>query len=165
MKIIVLNADYQPINVTSLKKGFNLVYKGKAEVLVSDDEEEILILTKKMAMPKIIRLNHYINLPYRRLNLSKTNIFKRDGHMCIYEDCGSTENLTLDHLLPKSRGGKNTWENLVTCCKKCNCKKDNRTPSEAGMKLRHKPFIPTLTNLLGFNKNEIIENVFEKSMK
>ena len=161
MKIIVLNADYSPIHYASFKKGYNLVYKGKAEIIVSDDED-ILVLTKKKKRPKVIRLTKYVNLPYRRMNLSKHNIFKRDGFACMY--CGDDTNLTLDHVMPKSRGGENTWKNLVACCSKCNNKKDDRTPKEAGMKLRRKPLIPTLTDLLGFDKNELMNEIMNHSL-
>lgn len=162
MRIIVLNADYSPIHYASFKKGYNLVYKGKAEILVSDDSEDILVLTKKKKRPKVIRLNKYVHLPYRRMNLSKHNIFKRDGFACMY--CGSDNKLTLDHVMPKSRGGKNTWLNLVACCSKCNNRKDDRTPKEAGMKLRRKPFIPTLTDLLGFDKDAMIDEIMNQSL-
>jgi hypothetical protein len=148
-KILVLNADFQPINMTSFKKGYKLVYKGKAEVVVSDEKDEAFFFATYSIKPKVIRLLQYIYLPHRRLNLSKQNIFKRDKHACVY--CESRENLTLDHVLPRSRGGKNTWENLVTCCSKCNSKKDNKTPEEAGMK----PFVPTFSNLMGFSKDQL----------
>jgi len=162
MKIIVLNADYNPIHYASFKKGYNLVYKGKAEILISDDSEDILVLTKKKKRPKVIRLHKYVNLPYRRMNLSKHNIFKRDGFICQY--CGSDDKLTLDHVYPKSRGGKNTWKNLVAACSRCNNKKDDKTPKEAGMKLRRRPFIPTLTDLLGFDKEELMRVIMSDSL-
>lgn len=152
-QILVLNADFQPINMTSFRKGYNLVYKGKAEVISSHDDYTIVFCTGVIARPKIIRLLQYIYLPHRRLTLSKQNIFKRDGHRCVY--CDMNDNLTLDHVKPKSRGGKNTWENLVTCCSKCNSKKGDRTPEEAGMKMKHKPFSPTFTQLIRVDKEEI----------
>ncbi len=160
MKILVLNADYQPLNITSFQKGFKLVYKGKAEIVVSDKENELKLIAETMAKPKVIRLLKFIYLPYRRLNLNKQNIFKRDGHRCVY--CGKDNDLTLDHVLPKSRGGENSWENLVTCCSKCNGKKDNRTPDEAGMKMRVKPAVPSLSTVLGFDKYELEEMIAEE---
>jgi CRISPR/Cas system Type II protein with McrA/HNH and RuvC-like nuclease domain len=153
LKILVLNADYQPINMTSFVKGYKLIYKGKAEVIVADKNNKISLFTADVARPKVIRLLKYIYLPYRKLNLSKPNIYKRDGHACVY--CNSRENLTLDHVLPRSRGGGNTWENLVTCCSRCNSRKDNMTPEEAGMKLKVKPTMPTFSKLIGISKEEI----------
>lgn len=144
-KILVLNADYQPINVTSFQKGYKLVWKGKAEV-VKEDPTDVVMTSRSIARPKVIRLLTYLYLPYRRLNLSKQNVYRRDGFKCVY--CGSGANLTLDHVLPRSRGGDNSWENLVTCCRKCNAKKDDRTPEEARMKMRHKPFVPTFSHLI-----------------
>lgn len=157
LKILVLNADYQPINITSFAKGYKLVYKGKAEVLASDENSKLTLFTREIARPKVIRLLTYIYLPYRRVTLSKQNIFKRDGHQCVY--CPSSDNLTLDHVLPRSRGGANSWENLVTCCARCNCKKDNRTPEEAGMKMRVTPTAPTFSKLIGISKEEIFSIV------
>lgn len=144
-RILVLNADYQPINVTSFQKGYKLVWKGKAEV-VKEDPTDVIMTSRSIARPKVIRLLTYLYLPYRRLNLSKQNVYRRDGFKCVY--CGSGANLTLDHVLPRSRGGDNSWENLVTCCRKCNAKKDDRTPEEARMRMRHKPFVPTFSHLI-----------------
>jgi len=154
-KILVLNADYQPVNTTSFKKGCKLVYKGKAEILVLDEEKNLVSANLMEARPKVIRLLKYIYLPYRRLTLTKQNILKRDGHRCGY--CESRENLTLDHIIPKSRGGTNSWENLVTCCARCNGKKDNRTPAEAGMKLRVEPYAPTFKSLIGFKETNLAD--------
>ncbi len=144
-RILVLNADYQPINVTSFQKGYKLVWKGKAEV-VKEDPKDVIMTSRSIARPKVIRLLTYLYLPYRRLNLSKQNVYRRDGFKCVY--CGSGANLTLDHVLPRSRGGDNSWENLVTCCRKCNAKKDDQTPEEARMRMRHKPFVPTFSHLI-----------------
>jgi 5-methylcytosine-specific restriction endonuclease McrA len=80
-------------------------------------------------------------MPYKKVPLSRFNIFRRDGHKCVY--CGTNKNLTIDHVLPKSRGGDNSWKNLVTCCGICNLKKDDRTPEEADMVFLRKPFTPT----------------------
>jgi hypothetical protein len=154
-KILVLNADYQPINMTSFKKGYKLIYKKKAEVIISDESDKLFDLTREVFRPKVIRLLNYIYLPYRRLNLSKHNILKRDDHKCVY--CGSKNELTLDHVFPKSRGGKNTWENLVACCTKCNSKKNDRTPEEAGMTMLSKPFAPSFSKLIGVTREEIFQ--------
>lgn len=146
MNILVLNADYQPLNVTTLQRGFNLVYKGKAEVIEYDKKKPINTEVKSFKRPLIIRLMRYVSIPFKRVPLTRQNIFRRDGHVCGY--CESKKDLTIDHVFPKSRGGKNTWDNLVTCCKKCNAKKDNRTPKEAGMKLNVKLYRPTYTEFV-----------------
>lgn len=140
-KVLVLNSDFTPINVTTLKRGFKLVYKGKAEIIFSDDNNPIVSTVKNYKRPTIIRLMRYIYFPYKKVPLSRYNVFRRDGHRCVY--CGTSDDLTLDHVLPKSRGGANTWKNLVTCCKVCNLKKDNMTPEEANMKMLRNPYSPT----------------------
>lgn len=140
-KVLVLNNDYTPLNVTTLKRGFKLVYKGKAEIVYSDEDNPIVSSFKTFKRPSVIRLSRFIYMPYKKVPLSRYNIFRRDGHKCVY--CGTSKNLTIDHVLPRSRGGDNTWKNLVTCCGECNLKKDDRTPEEAGMEFIRKPFTPT----------------------
>lgn len=143
MSILVLNADFQPINVTTFKRGYNLVYKGKAEIIQYDSDAKPIVYSqgKSMKRPLIIRLLRYISIPFKRVPLTKYNIYRRDGHQCAY--CGSKENLTIDHVIPKSRGGKSSWDNLATCCFKCNNKKSDKTPKEANMTLRVKLYQPT----------------------
>lgn len=137
--VLVLNYDFTPLNVTSFKRGFILVNKGKAEIIKSDSNP-IVTEVKKYVRPLIIRLLNYINFYKKILPPTRNRIYKRDNHECVY--CGSKKQLTLDHVIPKSRGGSNNWENLVTSCFKCNSKKSNMTPDEAKMKLRYKPFVP-----------------------
>ena len=116
-QVLVLNYDYTPLNVTSLQRGFVLVDKGKAEV-IKQDENPIVTTYKTYVRPLIIRLLRYINYRSSGISVNRHRIFKRDGHQCGY--CGSTRDLTIDHIQPRSRGGRNTWTNLVTCCSKCN---------------------------------------------
>jgi 5-methylcytosine-specific restriction endonuclease McrA len=92
-------------------------------------------------MPAVIRLHQYIHIPYRGVVLTRQNIFKRDEFKCQY--CASVKDLTLDHVIPRSRGGKSTWKNLITACKLCNAKKGNFTPQEAGMYLSQLPYKPS----------------------
>ena len=138
--VLVLNSDYSPINVTSFKRGFNLVFKGKAEVVQSTGEPLVTSLGEFLR-PVIIRLLDYISYRPKKISVSKNRIMKRDKFRCVY--CGSQRQLTIDHVIPKSKGGQNTWSNMVTCCSKCNCKKGNRTPEEAGLKPVY-PKEPTL---------------------
>ena len=155
-RVLVLNADYTPLNVTSLHRGFALVYKGKAEVIKS---AETPILTDKTTYerPLIIRLFNYVRYVYRRLRVNRHRIYRRDGNKCVY--CGTSKQLTIDHVIPKSKGGRNTWENLVTCCTKCNLKKGDKTPEQAGMKLNSKPFEP---NILSESMNPSLEKVWKE---
>jgi len=135
--VLVLNFDYTPLNVTTIRRGFVLVDKGKAEIVKSDDTP-IVAGYNTYVRPVIIRLLKYIKHFARNLRANRNRIYKRDNHQCVY--CGSSKHLTLDHVIPKSRGGKNDWHNLVTSCFKCNLKKSNRTPEEAKMAMRHKPY-------------------------
>ncbi len=134
--VLVLNAAYEPINITRGRRAISLMLLGKADVEQTYD----LLIRPDMFLPSVIRLKEYRHLPARHKVISKTNIFMRDKNTCQY--CGlvfSRKQLTLDHVIPKSRGGQNTWKNLVTCCSTCNRLKDDRTPEEAKMVLRNKP--------------------------
>jgi len=141
MNVLVLNYDFTPLNVTTFRRGFILVDKGKAEVVRSDDKP-ITNGYKTFVRPLIIRLLKYIKYYTKNVSPTRNRIYKRDGNQCVY--CGSKKQLTIDHLIPKSRGGKNEWTNLVTCCFKCNVKKADRTPEEANMKLNIIPYVPQI---------------------
>ena len=140
-KVLVLNSDYTPLNVTSIRRGFILVIKGKAEVL-RQDADNIVTSIGEFVRPLIIRLLSYVRFKTKPVKLNRKRIFKRDNNECVY--CGSKRNLTIDHIMPRSRGGKNTWSNLVTCCSNCNLKKGNRTPEEACMRMNYKAYEPTI---------------------
>ena len=141
MNVLVLNMDYSPINVTTLQRGFNLVFTGKAEIL-EHDELPISTASKLFKRPTVIRLLKYVVVPFKRVQLTRQNIFRRDDYTCLY--CGTKhDKLTIDHVYPKSRGGKNTWKNFATACFTCNVRKGNRTPEEAGMVLLKQPFVPS----------------------
>lgn len=155
--VLVLNYDYTPLNITSIRRGFVLVDKGKAEIIKSD-ESPIVCGYKTYVRPVIIRLLKYIKHFTRNLHATRNRIYKRDNHQCVY--CGSNKNLTLDHVIPKSRGGTNEWTNLVTSCFKCNLKKSNKTPEEAKMPMRQKPFAPTL-----ISENLTVGKVWEDFQK
>jgi 5-methylcytosine-specific restriction endonuclease McrA len=140
-KVLVLNSDYTPINVTTVIRGFVLVSKGKAEILKSYDNP-IKTENQTFTKPLIIRLLKYVRYRIKNLKINRSRLFKRDSNQCVY--CGSKKDLTIDHILPKSRGGKNTWNNLITCCLPCNLRKGDKTPEEARMPLRFQPRTPTL---------------------
>ncbi len=149
--VLVLNQDYQPLSVCSVQRSVKLLFLEKAELLHDDPERCLRTIDDEFSYPSVIRLRSYIRLPYTRIVLSRRNIMKRDNHTCQY--CGRKSDLTLDHVQPRSRNGKDTWENLVTACDKCNVKKGNRTPKEAEMPLKTKPYRPIhitfFQNLLG----------------
>jgi 5-methylcytosine-specific restriction endonuclease McrA len=138
--MLVLNADGSPINITSFRKGYKLIHKGKVEVL---ETEEVLVKSEKTSFkrPSIVQLRNYVVLPYKKIHLTRENVLKRDDYTCAY--CSSKENLTLDHIIPRSRGGKNTWENLVTACFTCNHKKGDRLLEDTTMYLSIVPKAPT----------------------
>ena len=138
--VLVLNSDFTPHNVTSLRRGFVLVEKGRAEILQKGND--IITASGNFIRPIVILLLNYVRFRPGNLGVTRKRLFKRDGYECTY--CGSKKNLTVDHIIPKSRGGPNSWSNLVTSCFRCNSIKDNKTPEEAGMKLRFKPYTPTL---------------------
>lgn len=139
-EVLVLNQDYEPLNVASLPRAFRLVLGGKAEILAEGDP--IRSASRSWSAPSVVRLRHRVRRPRPRAKLSRKEIFARDGHACQY--CGRTGvPLTIDHIVPKSRGGDTwTWENLVTACMACNHRKGDRLPEAAGLQLRRKPYEP-----------------------
>lgn len=150
--VLLLNQDYSPLSVCSLERAFVLVFLKKAELTIETNNAVIRTVSKTYPMPAVIRLFRYIHLPYKSVVLTRQNVFKRDHHTCQY--CGTLKSLTLDHVLPRSKGGKSSWSNLVTACQRCNALKGNRTPEEAGMSLKCKPFKPThLMFLCDFSGN------------
>ncbi len=136
--VLVLNATYQPLNLVNVKRAVVLVLKNKAEILEERGEH---LHSERMTLPfpSVIRLVYYVNIPYRDVSLSRRAVFVRDRHTCQY--CGEkAENI--DHIVPRSRGGRHIWENVVAACRRCNTRKMNRLPSEAGLKLMRKPAQP-----------------------
>ena len=136
-KVLVLNASFEPLNITSWRRAVVLLLKGKAESI----EHNGKFIYQEFTLPTVIRLRNYVAVPYKEIPLIRRNLLHRDGHSCQY--CAYTgEDLTLDHILPRSRGGVDSWDNMVTACVRCNIKKGNRTPKEAGMVLRNQPHKP-----------------------
>ena len=145
-KVLVLNGDYTALSLCSVQKAFVLLYLQKADLIAPSPHGVLRTVTKEYARPSIIRLHRYVRVPYKGITLSRHNVLRRDNFECQY--CGSTRNLTLDHLVPRSRGGDSGWTNLVTACARCNHAKGDRTPEEAGMHPRQKPRRPSLTSFL-----------------
>jgi 5-methylcytosine-specific restriction endonuclease McrA len=137
--VLVLNASYEPINICAARRALVLVLKGVASA------EELTAHTLSAArrsfqVPSVIRLLEYRRMPHQTRALSRKNIMMRDRYTCQYCHRTSPANdLTLDHVVPRSRGGETTWENLVACCHTCNNRKGSRTPEEASMKLLRAP--------------------------
>ncbi len=137
--VLVLNASNELLNVASLRRAIKLIFKGKAEVL---EEYRGIVLRYGqgfMECPSVIRMRYYIVRPYRQAPLNRKNILQRDWFTCQY--CGKPGR-TVDHVQPRSRGGKFEWDNLVCACARCNFQKKNRTPGEASMKLLSMPERP-----------------------
>lgn len=155
-KVLILNQDYRALTVCSVQKAFILVFLKKAELVAESANVSLRTVTAHYPMPSIIRLFRYVNLPYKGVMLSRQNIFKRDGGKCQY--CSSTRDLTLDHVIPRSRGGKSSWDNLVTACKSCNSKKGDFTPEEANMPLLRQPFKPSFIMFLRDFSGPVEEN-------
>jgi 5-methylcytosine-specific restriction endonuclease McrA len=119
-----------------------LLYLGKAEIVVKDTKKQLRTVRSAYPWPSIIRLNHFINLPYKKVVLTRKNILRRDAYKCGY--CGRSDlPLTIDHVIPKARGGYDSWENLIAACTVCNNRKGDRTPDEANMNLLVRPFKPS----------------------
>lgn len=145
---LVLNQNYEPLNVCNVRRALVLVLRGKAEV-VETARGAIRTANRHFALPSVIRMVYYVRRPRPRLRLSRREIFARDGWACGY--CGrAARELTLDHVIPRHRGGAHSWENLVSACKPCNHRKAGRTPREARMSLRTPPREPRVSIYHGF---------------
>ncbi len=137
--VLVLNASYEPIHVCAVRRALILIFKG-----VASTEEagtgKVHSPSQSLDVPSVIRLLEYRRIPRQMRSISRKNILIRDHHTCQYcnQTFGANE-LTLDHVTPRSRGGNNTWENLVACCLLCNNRKGDRLPQETGMSLTKKP--------------------------
>ena len=172
--VLVLNRFYLAVHVVNVRRAFGLLYRDLAEVIHVDEgcylnydfaawledslkrdsarrphEDWIRAVNFEIQVPRVIRLLHYDRTPRQTLRFSRRNLFARDEHRCQY--CGEAvpySQLSLDHVVPRSRGGPTSWENVVTSCKPCNTAKGGRTPQEARMKLLRKPVKPKQSPLL-----------------
>ncbi len=141
-QVLVLNASYEPLNVCSVRRAHVLVFKGKAEV-VEHLGRPLRSAAQRFLWPHVIRLLQYVRVPKSvQRKISRRALFARDGWRCQY--CGSEGGkLTLDHVVPRSRGGESVWENVVTSCAPCNLRKGNRAPEDVGMRLHSPPRPPS----------------------
>lgn len=139
VRSLVLNATYEPLSVVTSRRAVVLVLRGRAIPVVERDEmwaseHEVV------SVPSVVKLTAFVKVPYRRtVPVTRRAVFGRDAHLCQY--CGGQAE-SLDHVLPRSRGGDHTWENVVACCRPCNVRKGNRLPAEAGFVLRDQPRPP-----------------------
>jgi 5-methylcytosine-specific restriction endonuclease McrA len=140
-QVLVLNASYEPLNVCSLRRAHVLVHKGKAEV-VEELDRPLRSASSTYRWPHVIRLVTYVRVPRLvQRKISRRALFARDGWRCVY--CGTAAGrLTLDHVIPRSRGGDSSWENVVTSCAPCNLRKGDRLPHEIEMELPRVPRAP-----------------------
>ena len=181
--VLVLNRNYAVIHMVTCRRALSLLYRETAEVVhVEADrydshrfeewvirsagnyannvcgrlaEDWIFTVTYPVQVPRIIRLLRYDRFMRRRIPLTRRNVFARDQHSCQY--CGQhgpNQVLTIDHIVPRSKGGRETWENIVTACARCNHKKGMRTVEQAGMKLKRLPRAPTLNPVLEMNLSD-----------
>lgn len=160
--VLVLNRNYQPVHVTTIKRAFSLMYLGVARALdeqlrtfdfddwaqlsVATSGDGIKTVSRTIRVPRVILLQVYDRIPKTKVRFSRLNIYARDNNTCQY--CGQQlprAQLNLDHVLPRAHGGRTTWENVVCCCVPCNLRKGARLPEAAGMRLLRRPSRPTWT--------------------
>jgi 5-methylcytosine-specific restriction endonuclease McrA len=140
LPVLVLNQNYEPLNICRARRAVVLVYRGKAEML-EDGAGFIHSVGQILSVPSVIRLAYMIKRPRPKRKLTRLEVFNRDQYICQY--CGKeSRQLTLDHVIPRYRGGEHTWENVVSACIPCNRHKAGRTPEQAGMRLIRRPSPP-----------------------
>lgn len=148
LPVLVLNQNYEPLNVCNVKRAFVLVDRGKAEIL-ENGRGYLHSPTALYEIPSVIRLVYLIRRPRPQGRLTRRDVFLRDKFKCQY--CGQhTRDLTLDHVMPRHRGGPHDWENVVAACKGCNHRKAGRTPEEAHMHILKEPYRPTYSYYRSF---------------
>ncbi len=146
-RVLVLNASFEPLSLISVQRAVILLLREKAEAIETDVSRQLRAERISLPMPLVIRLIHYVPIPRRfKVPLTRKTLLSRDEYTCQF--CGTTAGpLTVDHVLPRSRGGTTSWENCVAACLRCNHRKGNKTPEEAGMHLHRKPTRPDFTHL------------------
>ena len=154
--VLLLNITYEPLRIIDWKRAITMLCLGKVEV-IEEYGRDIHSVSFTIRLPSVVRLLRMVKRPKTPVKFSRQNIYARDRYKCQY--CGdrfSSEDLTYDHVIPKSRGGKTEWKNIVTCCIECNRKKGGRIPSEASMRLIRKPkrptWVPAIRITIGFRE-------------
>lgn len=138
--VLLLNSTYEPLNVINVKRALRLLFTHKAENLERNGEV-VHSMGREIPLPAVVRLAYYVKRPSQRVKFTKQTVLARDQYTCMY--CGlQTRELTLDHVIPKVRGGQTVWNNVVACCKKCNGAKGHKSVKDAGLKLIKVPREP-----------------------
>jgi 5-methylcytosine-specific restriction endonuclease McrA len=155
--VLLLNASYEPLAVIPARRALSLLLRDRVDA-VTDEKVMVYSPTAGLTIPSVLRLRRYIRVPRRGVRWSRTGVMRRDGYECIY--CGihagerrgnqvlHKEDFTIDHIIPRSQGGRNTWGNTACACPTCNQRKGDRTPHEAGMTLRWEPKTPRVDYLV-----------------
>lgn len=158
-EVLVLNSDYEPLNICNMRRAMNLVFLGKVDVL-HENAVSVHTVRRKYTSPSVVRLRSHVKRPQPQLRLSRRSILARDNYTCQY--CGhSSHDLTVDHVIPRRFGGPTSWENLVCCCKRCNTRKGDKTLSQVGFVLKQHPrkpkYVPfiSLTKFVTGARNEV----------
>ncbi len=158
-QVLLLNASYEPLAVITLRRALALMLKNQVEA-ACNETVELRGITHCLRVPTVIRLRRYVNVPRRGARWTRRGVLQRDNYTCAY--CGiqsggmqrgqllTRQDFTIDHIVPVSRGGKNTWGNTICACPQCNQRKGNRMPHEAQMTLRWEPKIPRVTYLVAW---------------
>ena len=162
-RCVVLNGDYTFLNTVGWRRAVALVMKGKTEVLEYADHVIRCVDGSCMRIPAVMKLIKVIRMIYKnKVPFTKKNVFIRDNHECQY--CGSGDELTIDHIIPSSKGGKNNFENCVCACRPCNHKKGNRMPSECGIYPRKQPHAPTISEFFRIKMKQLGVDKFLKEV-
>jgi 5-methylcytosine-specific restriction endonuclease McrA len=160
-RVLILNASFEPLHVCSLKRAVALLMQEIAE-RVEDGDRVLRSPNAVFPVPSVIRLRRYVKRPHRqRVAFNRKNLFRRDDHTCQYCRLRSND-LTLDHVVPRSRGGPTSWENVVACCRRCNAQKRDRTPEEAQMALTRRPAAPAFLFSSAYGLLPDIDPMWEK---
>jgi 5-methylcytosine-specific restriction endonuclease McrA len=148
-RVLILNQTFEPLQICSARRAVILLFAGKAE-RVEDTAQLMRSPSTAVCIPSVIRLHHFVRQPIApTLSFNKKNILKRDGYTCQYCGRNGGERMTIDHVIPKSLGGRTVWENVVSACRACNLRKGNKSPDEVGFQLLRKPVRPRSASYLG----------------
>ncbi len=153
-EVLVLNFTYEAMNITSFQRAVKLLFAGKAEI-VHNRDRFISSTQFQMRLPSIIRMLYYVRRPMQRVSLTKKNVLIRDDYTCQYCGVRGEKLMTVDHVVPRSRGGPSTWENLVCACMRCNNRKNNRAAADCNMTLMRKPRQPKYIPWIQVKRNTL----------
>ncbi len=188
-QVLVLNRLWQAVNIVGLKRAFGLLFQEHAKVIHSDDgnfliyngeewvdyslnnpskkeSDSLKTINYKIRIPKVILLNQFDRLPMKEMKFTRQSLYERDSSTCQYcGKIGQLKDLNLDHIIPRERGGRTTWENVVTSCIKCNSRKANKLPHEAGMRLKRKPNKPKWRPFVSYKLNGNIDTAWSQFLQ